>query len=52
MRWLNSKNKKIKRWHAFLRELSAVEVIGNYIYLTSAFHGYLLKQSHHVVLTF
>ena len=31
MRWLNSKNKKIKRWHAFLRELSAVEVIGNYI---------------------
>ena len=32
MRWLNSKNKKIKRWHAFLRELSAVEVIGNYIF--------------------
>ncbi|TRM03980.1 serine/threonine protein phosphatase [Staphylococcus hominis] len=32
MRWLNSKDKKIKRWHAFLRELSAVEVIGNYIF--------------------
>ena len=32
MRWLNSKDKKIKRWHPFLRELSAVEVIGNYIF--------------------
>lgn len=32
MRWLASKDKKIKRWHTFLRELSTVEVIGDYIF--------------------
>ena len=32
MRWLIRIDKNIKRWHAFLRELSAVEVIGNYIF--------------------
>lgn len=32
MRWLESKDKKIKRWHKFLRELSTIEVIDNYIF--------------------
>ncbi|MDM7862389.1 metallophosphoesterase [Staphylococcus borealis] len=32
MRWLESKDKKIKRWHKFLRELSTIEVIDDYIF--------------------
>ncbi|MDY4021637.1 metallophosphoesterase [Staphylococcus borealis] len=32
MRWLESNDKKIKRWHKFLRELSTIEVIDDYIF--------------------
>lgn len=34
MRWLNSKDKKIKRWHAFLRELSIDTGAGHHKFLS------------------
>ncbi|MCJ1655412.1 metallophosphoesterase [Staphylococcus sp. NRL 16/872] len=32
MRWLASKDKKIKRWHKFLNSLSTIELIDDYIF--------------------
>lgn len=33
MRWLERNDKKVKRWHSFLRNLSTIEVIDDYIFV-------------------